>query len=153
MEYIQGISTQANLFGQSVLIGFALGGVYCVFRFLRYLFGNKKAVCFVADLLYFFVCSIAVFFFALVADGGNVRIYTVLGIALGAAVFYFATAKVSIRLCRATVRGLRVIFLLVKAPFKFLKRKIIAAFKKMREIYQKRTKKISKKSKNRLQND
>lgn len=153
MEYIQGISTQARLFGQSILIGFALGGLYCVFRFLRYVFGNKKTVCFVADLLYFFISGIAVFFFTLVADGGSLRVYTVFGVALGAAVFYLTTAKVSVRLCKATVRGLKVIFLLIKAPFKFLKRKIIAAYKKMREIYQKRTKKILKKSKNRLQNE
>lgn len=153
MEYIQGISTQSKLFGISVLMGLVFGCLYCVFRFLRYLCGNKKSVCMLADFLYLFVCSVAFFFFCLIYDGGNLRVYTVAGVLLGAAVFYLVSAKLSIRLCNLAVRVLRVIFLLIKAPFKFLKRKLLCAYKKMRTIYQKRTKKILKKSKNRLQND
>ena len=153
MEYIQGISTQTQLFGYAFLTGLALGLLYCVFRFVRTLFGNQKAACYVADILYFLLCGIVVLFFNLVADEGRLRIYTVFGIALGAALFYIISAKISIRLCAFIIKVLRVIFLLIIAPFKFFKRKIGHLHAKMREIKRKRAKNSQKKSKNSLQNE
>ncbi len=152
MEYIQGVSSQTRLFGWSLLLGLALGLLYCVFRFVRYLFGNKTAVCFCADTLYFIFCGVSVLFFNLVADDGKLRLYTVTGVLLGAFAFYLVSAKLSILLCRLSVRVIRVIFLLVKAPIKFFIRKISAALKKIRTFSQKRKKKTLKKSKNLLQN-
>lgn len=153
MEYIQGISTQTRLFGYAFLTGLALGLLYCVFRFIRTLFSNKKAACYVADILYFLVCGVVVLFFNIVADEGRLRVYTVFGIFLGAAVFYLLSAKISIRLCAVSVKALRVTFLLILAPFKFFRRKIMLAAAKLRETARKRAKNSQKKSKNRLQNE
>lgn len=153
MEYIQGLPTQARLFGYSVLLGVALGVLYCFFRFLRYLCANKTWACVTADVSWFLLSGVSLLFFNLVADEGRLRFYTVFGVLLGAAVFYFASAKLSIRLCSVIVRGLKIIFLLIKAPFKFFKRKIILLFKKTAEICRKRQKKISKNSKNCLQKE
>lgn len=153
MEYIQGLPTQARLFGYSVLLGVALGVLYCVFRFLRYLFANKTWACVAADVIWFLLCGVAVLFFNIVADEGRLRFYTVFGVFFGAAVFYLVSAKLSIRICSVTVKGLKIIILLIKAPFKFLKRKIMFLFKKTSELCRKRQKKISKNSKNRLQKE
>lgn len=153
MEYIQGISTQTRLFGYAFLTGLALGLLYCVFRFIRTLFGNKKAVCYVADVIYFLICGVVILFFNLVFDEGRLMVYTVFGVALGAAVFYLLTAKISIRICSFLVKALRVIFLLIIAPFKLAGRKIGSAGAKLRDICRKRTKKSEKKSKNSLQNE
>ncbi len=141
MEYIQGVSTQTRLFGWSLVLGIALGLVYCVFRFIRYLFGNGRGICLVADILYFFVYGVSVLFFNLVADEGRLRIYTIFGAALGTAVVYLVTAHVSIRLCNLCVKVFRVIILLLLAPIKFLIRKIKSLIKKISQKYQKRIKK------------
>lgn len=147
MEYIQGLSTQTSLFLYSLGFGFLLGILYDVFRTVRMIISNGKGFVIFMDVLYFFVCGVLSFFFILVVDEGKLRIYTLLGEALGFAVYYFSLGAVAIKISAAAVKRIKWLFSLVFKPIKFVLRKINHMSRKMMNFLKKRIKKSNKKSK------
>lgn len=124
MEYFHGITFQMSRFFYSLGFGFLLGILYDVFRIVRLAVSNAKPFVAVMDFLYFVVCGILSFFFVLVTDEGNLRIYTVLGEVLGWMIYYFSFGVIAMRVTAIAVNGIRRLARLIFRPFVFVFRKI-----------------------------
>lgn len=147
MEYIQGLSTQTSLFLYSLGFGFLLGVLYDVFRIVRMIVSNNRYFVVFMDVLYFFVCGVLSFFFILVVDEGKLRVYTLLGEALGWTVYYFSLGAVAMKVCSFTVRQIKRLFSLIFKPAKFILRKIRHLCMKIIKYLKKSIRKSNKKSK------
>jgi hypothetical protein len=79
------IASQLLLFGQSVLLGAALGVVYDLLRPLRHRRPRAAGIC---DGAYCLCALAAVFRFVLRRAAGELRLYMLVGIAGGAALFF-----------------------------------------------------------------
>ena len=93
------------------VIAFVLGAFFCLlydlFRSVRASFPHKNLVIFFEDIFFWAICSILYFCFALVRCEGQIRIYCIIGCALGAI------------LCRVTLS--RVVFKILNRFFGILK--------------------------------
>ena len=147
MEYIQGISTQTTLFLYSLALGFGLGVIYDIFRTLRMFVPRIKWLIVTADVLYFTLCGVIIFFFVLVTDEGKLRVYTVLGIMLGWCIWYFSFGLLAMKISTVVVKGIKWIFALILKPIKFIITKIFAFARKTGSFFKKTTRKSLKKSK------
>ena len=107
-------------FFYSLGFGFLLGILYDVFRIVRLAVSNAKPFVAVMDFLYFVVCGILSFFFVLVTDEGNLRIYTVLGEALGWMIYYFSFGVIAMKVTSIAVNGIRRLVRIVFSPFVFV---------------------------------
>lgn len=126
MDYIQGISAQAEIFLYSLGFGFLLGILYDVFRTVRKIISDSGAFVFFMDFLYFAVCAFLIFCFNLVVDSGRIRIYVMLGHVLGWLIYYFSFGAVAVRVSNAVTAFLRRIFSPLTRFFGFLIRKVKA---------------------------
>lgn len=97
--YIQGMAQQTVSFLLCIGMGFALGLIYDSVRLIRRSFFKSKASFYFFDILYFVICTFAVFFFFICINGGEVRGYLFFGLALGWLTYYF-TLHTSV--CRLT---------------------------------------------------
>ena len=97
--YIQGMAQQTVSFLLCIGMGFALGLLYDSVRLIRRSFFKSKASFYFFDILYFLICTFAVFFFFICINGGEVRGYLLFGLALGWLTYYF-TLHTSV--CRLT---------------------------------------------------
>ncbi|MBR2868572.1 MAG: spore cortex biosynthesis protein YabQ [Clostridia bacterium] len=141
MEYLHGISFQVSRFFYSLGFGFLLGILYDVFRIVRLAVSDAKPFVAVMDFLYFFVCGILSFFFVLVTDEGNLRIYTVLGEVLGWMIYYFSFGVLAMRVSAVAVSGIRRLIRLIFRPFAFIFGKIVQLQKKSLKFIKKSSKK------------
>lgn len=82
------ISEQTGLLISAALLGFALGGLYDAFRFLRVATHCGRVALFFLDIFYWLICAICVFIFFLVQNEGKLRFLAFLTGALGAAFYY-----------------------------------------------------------------
>lgn len=81
------------LFVGAVLLGFMIGLAYDLLRSIRRQYPKTLMVC---DLLFSVILATGVIRYILAAAGGELRIYVLLGILLGA-VFYFCTCSTFLR--------------------------------------------------------
>ena len=126
---------QAWLFLSTVIIGAGLGLFYDVFRVLRKTAPHRSFAVQFEDLLFWLAVTALVFYFMLHSNYGEIRFFSLLGIAIGG-ILYFATIsrpvlKVSVavvnflkRVIAATLRiillPLRLIVAWLKPPVKKL---------------------------------
>jgi len=110
------LSEQAWLFFAAILTGAAIGLFYDAFRILRKTapFFAKHAL-FVQDTLFWLAATLGMFYFLLHENFGEIRLFAVLGAALGAMLYFAALSRF-------------VIFVLVHVV-EFLKKVITAALK------------------------
>lgn len=97
--YIQGMAQQTVSFLLCIGMGFALGLLYDLIRLIRRSFFKSKASFYFFDILYFVICTFAVFFFFICINGGEVRGYLFFGLALGWLTYYFTLHTL---VCRIT---------------------------------------------------
>ena len=97
--YIQGMAQQTLSFLLCIGMGFALGLLYDLIRLIRRSFFKSKASFYFLDILYFVICTFAVFFFFICINGGEVRGYLLFGLALGWLTYYFTLHS---SVCRLT---------------------------------------------------
>lgn len=74
---------QSTAFIYSLLLGACLGALYGAIKFFRTAFSFGKIALFTADFLFMLISSLAVFVFSVAYLLGYLRIYTVIGSALG----------------------------------------------------------------------
>lgn len=91
--YIQGMAQQTVSFLLCIGMGFALGLLYDLIRLIRKSFFKSifksKVSFYFFDILYFVICTFAVFSFFICINGGDVRGYLLFGLALGWLTYYF----------------------------------------------------------------
>ncbi|RPF48341.1 spore cortex biosynthesis protein YabQ [Hydrogenoanaerobacterium saccharovorans] len=112
------VNTQTIVFLQSLMLGFALGLFYDVFRIFRLAIHHSSAIIFLEDISYFATCAVITFLFSLSAVNGHVRVFLVIGELLGATIYYFSlgalvmsVSKLIIRFIKALLRLLYRLFL------------------------------------------
>ena len=96
--YIQGMAQQTVSFLLCIGMGFSLGLVYDFIRLIRRSFFKSKVSYYFFDILYFVICTFAVFFFFICINGGEVRGYLLFGLALGWLTYYFTLHTLMCRL-------------------------------------------------------
>ena len=128
-------------------IGFILGFIYDLVRFLCMTFSKNKIVLFFADFLFVVFCSLSSYLMILGVNNGNIRLYLIVAEITGCAI-YFCTAGVIIyRIFKFISDILRKIFRTVFAPFVLVSKKFIYLIKKLSEKIKDFFKKIKNKSK------
>ncbi len=81
------LGQQLTLLGLALLLGAAGGVLYDIFKILRLIGLNGRFFCFVEDLLFFAVMTVAVFSFQLNQTDGKIRIFVLLSVAGGFALY------------------------------------------------------------------
>ncbi|MDP4151945.1 MAG: spore cortex biosynthesis protein YabQ [Bacillota bacterium] len=107
------VANQAVVFLLSVALGFVLGFIYDIFRILRIAVRTKGIGVFIEDMLFWIICAVAVLLFLFVFTSGEVRMYTFIGTALGA-VIYFMSLSILI------MSSAKIIIIQIKKIIKFL---------------------------------
>lgn len=140
------VNTQTLVFLQSLAIGFALGMFYDVFRILRVAAPHGSAAVFAEDFLFFLVCAVLTFLFALSAVNGHLRIFLVLGELLGAVIYFFSLGVLVMRVSKTVIGWLkallRFLYRLLLRPFVRLFAWILHKARKMQASVARRAKKI-----------
>lgn len=107
-------------FLEACLLGFLLGACYDVFRILRLAFPNGRILIFLEDLLYFAVAAVASFSFIVLANGGLLRAFILIGELLGAILYFFSLSLLIMGAAKQIIRAihalLRFLFRLTLLP-------------------------------------
>lgn len=75
------------------LLGIGLGIAYEIFRVPRLLLCISPILVFVADTLYFFLCSVVLFLFVFFANDGQVRLFLLLSTAVGGMLYALTVGR------------------------------------------------------------
>lgn len=94
------LSFQVFGFVASIAGGFLLGAVYDVLRIWRDFFHSQKRAVFFQDFFYMIFCAFFSFLLALPLGEGAVRVYLLLGEALGWFAYYFTVGQVTERISK-----------------------------------------------------
>lgn len=94
------LSSQTAGFLAFLASGVLLGAVYDVLRIWRALFRSEKRSVFIQDFLYMVVAALFTFLVNLGVNGGEVRLYLLLGELLGWFAWHFTAGNVTVRLFR-----------------------------------------------------
>lgn len=151
MIYIQGMAAQTQIFFYSLGFGFLLGILYDVFRTLRMIISRSRGFILFMDLLYFAVCSLLVFSFTLVTDGGRVRIYALAGMLMGWLIYYFSFGTVAIRFSNAVAGFFKRVIYAISHRLKVVFGRACGKLRKIRGKCKKIIRKSDKKAKFNLQ--
>jgi len=87
---INPMGAQANLFLLSLLVGAFIGILFDIFRIARKSAPHTGFLIQLEDIVFWIVATGGTFYFMLTRSNGEVRIFSLLGVVLGA-IFYFAT--------------------------------------------------------------
>ncbi|MBR1422353.1 MAG: spore cortex biosynthesis protein YabQ [Ruminococcus sp.] len=84
MENMQlGLELETELYLLAVIIGFAMGGVYDLFRMMRVVFKSAKVFTFICDLIYTLLFWFVLFTFC-TGLTGQIRVFALTGMLIGA---------------------------------------------------------------------
>ena len=103
------VSGQAAGFVISTALGVVMGLLYDGFRIIRYSGKKRGCAVFVFDTLFWFIAIIVLFLAMLTIGEGELRIYNLLGSAIGASIYFLTFSTIIVRL---GVKGL----IAIKAP-------------------------------------
>ena len=107
---ILSLSQQTLIFFYACFFGVLLSCWCDLFRAVRILFGQQKAVTFVCDLLFFLTASVGVCLFFIRFCLGQVRFYVLVGEALGFLMCHLTVGSFVIRLFSSFVAAVRRFF-------------------------------------------
>ncbi len=82
------LSSQANLFLVTILIGFIIGLVYDFFRITRKLFHHSNLLVYIEDLLFWIISTFICFYILLHKNNLELRFYIVIGIIIGLCLYF-----------------------------------------------------------------
>ncbi len=145
---------QLAIFALSLGLGFLLGVLYDIMRTLRLSVTRSKIVLIICDILYFILFGIISFLFILALNKGEIRFYIIIGEIIGAFFYYISLGIAVIKITDKGIYLLRkfykLVFKVVSAPFRLLKKIFSAIFEKTQILFKKTEKKSSKIQKNLL---
>jgi spore cortex biosynthesis protein YabQ len=141
-------SEQLSIFVASLGLGFLLGVLYDVVRAIRLSLPYSKIATVIFDLLYCFLFGTITFLFILALNKGEVRFYIIAGEIIGALFYYisFGIAVIKIRdhVTAFLKKVYKLIFSIIRAPFRLLKRLFVAIKNKMLLLFKKSEKNSQK---------
>ncbi len=74
-------------------LGFILGFVYDIFKFIRQIFFNGKTAFFITDMIFVVVCALSSFLLFVAVNSGRIRGYLILFEVLAACVYRFTAGQ------------------------------------------------------------
>lgn len=141
-------SEQLSIFVASLGLGFLLGVLYDVVRAIRLSLPYSKIATVIFDLLYCFLFGIITFLFILALNKGEVRFYIIAGEIIGALFYYIsfgiAVIKITDHVTAFLKKVYKLIFSIIRAPFRLLKRLFVAIKNKMLLLFKKSEKNSQK---------
>lgn len=139
MQPVSGLEIEVGMFGQSVLMGILFLVAYDVIRIIRRVFRHGIIWVSIEDFLYWLVVGIWFFLHMCQVNNGIIRGYVLLGIVLGAWMYY--------RLCsRPLMRCLEKIIISIKKRLKKVRQVVTIRIEKLRTV--KKPKESEKKDEN-----
>ncbi len=139
------IAQQTSCFLQAILLGMVLGAFYDAFRFLRVMIKSPSAVILIEDALYFAVAAFISFSFMLQLTDGEIRIFVLIGEALGAVLYINTVGEILFRIYKSVARVIKKVLTRVLGLISIPLRKI---FQFIRKIIKKTKEKFKKRIKN-----
>ncbi len=104
------IAKEALLFLRSCLLGAGFGVVYDGFRILRLFLPSGEKITFIEDGLFFLILSAANFLFFLSHTYGELRLFLLIGEALGFSIYYLTAGRAVYFLMLHLSKGVKRLF-------------------------------------------
>lgn len=115
---------QAYLFLGALLIGFVLGFTYDLLRVFRKIVPHPKFVVHIEDLLFWITVTIAMFYFMLSKNYGEVRGFSIIAALIGMLVYFLTVSKLFMKVSMAIYEFIKKtlikIFYIILIPLKFI---------------------------------
>jgi len=100
-------SSQAAVFLLAVVLGFALGIFYDIFRAIRLILKPKVILSAVFDLTFWFAVTLSLFFILLHVNFGEIRLFTFIGLTIGMILHFCTLSRFLQRLMNRAKKGLQ----------------------------------------------
>ncbi|HPT78392.1 MAG TPA: spore cortex biosynthesis protein YabQ [Candidatus Atribacteria bacterium] len=97
---------QAYVFLATVYAGFVMGFIYDLFRMIRHITKPGKFITAVLDLLFWVIMGLLAFAVIFYVNYGEVRIYTIIGLAMGWALYALTLSPVIFRVMLFIYKGI-----------------------------------------------
>lgn len=91
---------QARAFTSTIVIGMSAGLLYDYYRAVRAVYKLRRIGTFVGDVIYWLVTTAMVFFMLLWGTWGEMRLYVLIGIGLGALLYFHLFSRAALRVFR-----------------------------------------------------
>lgn len=148
MNWLVNTPRQLELFGYSLIFGVLLGVLYDVFRIFRLIFFKNKVAVIFQDILFWTIAGFSTFLFFLATNFGHIRFYMLLGMLIGASIYYLTVGRLIFLLvkgiCDTVRKALKWIW---RHTGGLLLNKIKTAFKTLRQHKRDESKKSGKNKK------
>jgi len=145
---ILSMSAQAAVFLWLVAAGAAAGLLFDGFRALRRVFSHPDALTWLEDMLYWAAVFGLVFYLLITRNGGEMRAFVLLGLALGMILYFAACSRFVLAFLvlgfGAAKKVLGTVLMIVTWPVRFLGRILRAPMAKCRKIVKKRAISVKK---------
>lgn len=137
------VTAETTLFLIFLLVGIIIGLLFDIFRILRKSFKTPDFITYIEDIGFGILAGVILIFSIIVVNNGELRLFILLGIALGAILYFLTLSKLIIKV---SVTILKVIINIVSQILKIIFSPIGFIFKRVKIIYIKiqKTQKILK---------
>ncbi|NLJ40272.1 MAG: spore cortex biosynthesis protein YabQ [Clostridiales bacterium] len=125
-----GISTanQAYIFLVAVCSGLALGLIYDIYRAVRIIIKPKRWFVAILDFLFWILATSLVFYTLFRINGGEIRLYIVIGLALGWGIFALSIGGI---VTKILVKSYNIVRKILLWPFRMISRLVAWMGKKL----------------------
>ena len=106
-----------DLISRFIFIGFALGFIYDIGRFLRYSFNRGKIFTFIHDFFFAFISGIVIFAFSIEPGDGGVRLYYIIAALSGFTVYILSFGFITKLIAKALYKLNKKLFRVLKDAF------------------------------------
>ena len=110
------LASQTVTFLLAILLGFALGLLYDVFRILRLAVKSGFIITLVEDILYLIAVALASYSLALIRSEGFLRAYILVGEGLGAILYFFSLSVVIMGISALLIQMIQTVFRWIFTP-------------------------------------
>lgn len=107
------LAEQTMLFFQSILLGGAFGLLYDALRITRIAIPTARWVVFIEDVFFFFTCAVSTFFFIMRTIDGQVRLFVLIGAALGMILYFHSLSLLVMGISQAIIGVIKAILRLI----------------------------------------
>lgn len=118
------VENQAYLFIVFSLTGIGLGILFDFFRALRKTFKTPDFVTYIEDIIYWILAGIIVLYNIWFFNDGEIRIYMILGILIGAMIYTLTLSSIFIKINHFVMSKIKIILTFIykifKIPLKFI---------------------------------
>ena len=147
---ILSMSRQTLLFLSTIAAGAVIGLIYDLFRVLRKTIPHANLAVQIEDAVFWLGCSVLMFSFMLHRNYGEVRFFAILGMALGAVIYFHTISKIVMRVLltlavlmqRTMIIALRILFTPVRLTVKLLTPPSKWACRKLKRVAQRARSKL-----------